>query len=270
MDAAKISIIVGIVVGVFAIIGGLYKFFTTTQIGQQSWIVLAEALSAFGSFCWRNRKLVALLIIVIIAAGIAYYFLHTKTISGTVYQYPQPCEQNRGYDPAPNVTVFVSTRRELKSAPTGADGKFSIVVPARLAVDSLTMETGGQAYPTTFNAAGNYPVIPRPCPIPLDIRECENDWTELDASQCAGDDGQGMPNMKRFVGNCSLAAGTNRKEAFLTLERLGNVKIVNAFVTQPTIQSQLYRNAMIPASANRSASQARNLCGRGKPICRDI
>jgi hypothetical protein len=227
-----------------------YWFFARTNKGKNAWNSVRQLLSQL--FTLRALIIFFLLLFVISVGALVYKKWSapkSKSVTGTVYF--SPCPGNAGREPAANVIVFLSARRDLISPATGQDGKFTISgIPTDLNVDYLTVRVGGQDYaPMAYQALGDYPVISRisnPCPTPPDIRECSTPWVEANANECVSADGQRMAEMKRFLLDCTLPAAQNKREALLTVElqNAGDVVITNAFVILPTASSGLYRNAM--------------------------
>src|SRR5437762_9192191 len=126
----NISIVIGIIVGLFTIIGGLYAFFTKTSIGIRCWTWLTTAFWRLVSFSGHRKKILILIVVLllILTVGFAAYrncwIPHTKSVEGKVYYKPNG--ESSGFVAVADVIVSLSQQREFKSEPTDREGKFII------------------------------------------------------------------------------------------------------------------------------------------------
>jgi len=273
--------IIKIIGGVITIVTSLTAFWNLSKSAfwwfvDHLWLVLPVALVVFvcywlvkkttrGRGVWQSitsrfKRVIDLrtLIVILLAANAfnagvlaCQYWSRPKIKSITGNIYYRPCESNSGLDPAPDVRVFLS-ERNLKSEPTGPDGKFSISgIPTDFQIHQLTAQLGGLHYLMPYKAeGGDYAVIPRPCERPI-IWEVHTPWRTAPADQCFSENEEATKTKRRYLLQTSIPA-EGRHEAVLTVELQDtiNVTILSAFVLSPSEQSGRYREAMEDLNEN--------------------
>jgi hypothetical protein len=268
--------IVSIIGGICAIVGSLYNFWNwfkesfrwlvdswqvvplaalvvvvcfvlvrKTEAGQRVW-------HSTGSFLHSIVTLRALVVFLITINAFNFgtwfsnYLCHPrrKTITGNIYY--QRCNPTAGLDPVPDVKVSLS-EKNLESAPTGADGKFSIVgVPSDFQIHQLTAQLGGVHYLMSYkDGEVNYEAIPRSCERRLPRWEVRESWRLASADECLSET-EDTSRIKRRFQLQTVIKPEGRQQAILTVELqdLVNVRIVSAFVLSPSEQSGTYREDM--------------------------
>lgn len=266
----KIAKIISVITGSFAIVGGLYAFFTKTDIGSWFWVrmtvagilalLFVTALYITVSKAEVSRRLKNLavdllqksprlfaVIAIFLAGFVAYRYIvpaKTKSIEGIIYYQTSP-----GRTPVPRVTVFVSQFPNLRSEPTKLDGKFRIdLIPASFQVTSLTAKYEGQDFRTDFSNTGDYAIIPFQSAAPAIYRTIGTPWTPTSARLCASGESKRVTNVRRYLLRTHLSADHGKQRAFVTVElqEPGDAEFLSAYVIAPPLSSQLYRDVVDP------------------------
>jgi hypothetical protein len=221
-----------------------YWLLVYTKKGQS---VRQSIATRFQSVVNLRTVIVILFVVNAFNGGVlaASYRLRPKVKSITGIVYYQRCEQKSGLSPAADVKVFLSGR-DLKSNPTGPDGRFSISgIPADFQIHQLTAERGGAYYPMPYKEGeGDYEVIPRSCERPI-IWEVHTPWRMARSDQCFSETEESTNIRRRYLLQTMIPA-EGKSNAVLTVELQDtiNVRILNAFVLSPSEQSGLYREDM--------------------------